>query len=317
MTRRIVLVNAGETMSGLARPPAPGGSLTVFVLVFALRLARREIVKIRQCLVRRVIVERIRAAAALDGNRTAWLLVFALLQLLIAALGFGIGTKIATACRRWCRAGLERPRTEPRRRARTEAARSWTRRSTRAWCTRPAVFAGARLADRQRTAVEDLTVEFLNGLLGLRSIEELDERESAGPAGLSVYRQHDVRRRSDGAEVGSEVSFSCAVGQVSDKQANRQSILPRRRTQSASVPLAPELAAGERCVHGGVDVAVRRARRGQTQTRWQPIQWKDLTRSRPSWQAGAIGQTRPVPYSKPRRNVDSCPPADSGSARSH
>jgi hypothetical protein len=80
--------------------------------------------------------------------------------------------------------------------------------------------------------------------------------------------------------------------------------------------LAPELAAGERCVHGGVDVAVRRAQRGQTQTRWQPIQWKDLTRSRQSWQAGAIGQTRPVPYSKPRRNVDSCPPADSGSARS-
>ena len=90
----------------------------------------------------------------------------------------------------------------------------------------PAIFARARFADRERPAVEHLTVELLNRLFGVRAVEKLDERKTARPTGLAVDRQHDVRRRRDGAEVRAQVGFSGGVGQVADEEADSQSSLP-------------------------------------------------------------------------------------------
>ena len=73
-----------------------------------------------------------------------------------------------------------------------EAAGARARRACRTRAAGPPVFPGARFAHRQRPAVENLPVEFLDRLLGLRAVEELDERESPRPAGVAVDRQHHV-----------------------------------------------------------------------------------------------------------------------------
>jgi hypothetical protein len=57
----------------------------------------------------------------------------------------------------------------------------------------------------------------------VRAIHELDESESARSAGFPVDRQHDLRGRRDGAEVGTQVCFSGAVGEITDEQTDGQS----------------------------------------------------------------------------------------------
>src|SRR6266545_2088550 len=93
-----------------------------FVVLLGLvgRFARGEIVDIRQSLVRRIVVERERAAGVLQRNGSAWPFRFLLFRLGVrTALRFGVGTEIARAAR--CR---RRERVESRWTA--EAAASGT-----------------------------------------------------------------------------------------------------------------------------------------------------------------------------------------------
>ena len=62
-------------------------------------------------------------------------------------------------------------------------------------------------------------------VLGVRAVEEFHEGEPARPPGLAIDRQHDLRRRGDGAEVGPQVGFGRAVGEITDEQTNGQSTL--------------------------------------------------------------------------------------------
>src|SRR5438093_9803266 len=93
------------------------------------------------------------------------------------------------------------------------------------WTAGAAIFAGARLADGERTPVEDLSVEALDGLLGVRAIDEFDEGESPRASGLPIDRQHDLRRRRNGAEVAAQIRFSGGVGEITDEQTDGQSTL--------------------------------------------------------------------------------------------
>ena len=88
---------------------------------------------------------------------------------------------------------------------------------------RSAILAGARFADRERPSVVRLSVELLDRLFGVRAIDEFDEREPSRAAGFPIDRQHDLRGRRDGAEVGAQVGFSRAVGEITDEQTDGQS----------------------------------------------------------------------------------------------
>jgi hypothetical protein len=54
-------------------------------------------------------------------------------------------------------------------------------------------------------------VKLLNGLFGLRAVQELNEREPARPAGVAVDGQHDVRRRRHRPEIRTKIGFSGRV----------------------------------------------------------------------------------------------------------
>src|SRR4029450_6488001 len=108
---------------------------------------------------------------------------------------------------------ITRPRPEPPwRRPRTEATRSRTGRPTRSWPAGPTIPARPGPPDRQRAGVEDLAVEFLDGFLGLATLEELDKGEPPGSARVAIDGQYHVRRRGDGPEIRPEVRFSWAAG---------------------------------------------------------------------------------------------------------
>ena len=62
-------------------------------------------------------------------------------------------------------------------------------------------------------------------LLGLRPVEELHEREPTGAARLPIDREHHLRGRSHGAEVGPKFCFGGLVRQIADKQTDSQSTL--------------------------------------------------------------------------------------------
>jgi hypothetical protein len=68
-----------------------------------------------------------------------------------------------------------------------------------------------------------LAVESLNRLLGVRSLDELHERESAWTARFSIDGEHDLRGLRDRPKVGSQIRFGCAIGQIPDEQTNSQS----------------------------------------------------------------------------------------------
>jgi hypothetical protein len=59
----------------------------------------------------------------------------------------------------------------------------------------------------------------------MRAVDEFDESEPAGAAGLPIDRQHDLRWRRHGAEVGAQIGFCGAVGKITDEQTDGQSTL--------------------------------------------------------------------------------------------
>jgi hypothetical protein len=59
----------------------------------------------------------------------------------------------------------------------------------------------------------------------MRAVDEFDESEPARAAGLPIDRQHDLRWRRHGAEVGAQVGFCSAVGKITDEQTDGQSTL--------------------------------------------------------------------------------------------
>ena len=135
-------------------------------------------------------------AALLDG--TAWL-VLSGAALLGVTEPFGwcrrteVRRAIAAAWSRRSAAKSARPRCKP--------ATSWPRReATAAWTwsaepaaateatwtrgARRAILARTRFADSQAASLEGLGVESLDDFFGGRPLDELDERESARPAGV-------------------------------------------------------------------------------------------------------------------------------------
>mgnify|MGYP001582928252 CR=1 FL=1 len=91
--------------------------------------------------------------------------------------------------------------------------------------TRSPIFARPSFTDREGTAVENLAVELLNRPLGVRTILEFHECEPTRTSRLAIDRQDDLRRRRNGAEVGSEIRFSRAVRKIADEQTDSQSTL--------------------------------------------------------------------------------------------
>ena len=57
------------------------------------------------------------------------------------------------------------------------------------------------------------------------AIDELDEGEAAGTAGFPIDRQHDLGRRRHCPEVGAQIGFGGAVGEITDEQTDGQSTL--------------------------------------------------------------------------------------------
>jgi len=182
------------------------------------------------------VLQRERAAGDFHRNRTARLVGVALLRLL-AARRLGVGAEVLRAIRR------RRRRTGIAEAGPSEAAWTWTAKAAgpraakapgTAWprtetagarTAGAAILAGARFADGERASVEDLPIEFLNRLLRMRAVLELDEREAARAAGLAIDGQDDLRRRRNGTEVASQVGFCGAVGEVSNEQADGQAVL--------------------------------------------------------------------------------------------
>src|SRR5262245_41977067 len=214
--------------------------ISFVVRVVVLRIARGEIVHIRHALVRRIVVERERTSGVLERDRSARPLRFLFFGLRVrTTLRFRVGPEVAGAARRRGCEGIERARRAAETasaaagaraaesaRARTTAeptARTRSAASAGAWTTGAAIFTRARLADGERTAVEYLTIETLNRLLGVGALGELHERESARTAGLSIDGQHDLRGLRDRAKVRSQIRFGCAIGQIPDEQTNSQS----------------------------------------------------------------------------------------------
>src|SRR5262245_33360718 len=156
--------------------------MLLFGFLLVPRPARREVVHVGHRFFHRVgIVQRERPTGDLHRNRSARTLAFLLLWFGAGpALRFRIGSEVARARRSRC-VGIEGPRSAKRPgRPRGEAAAwPWAREAARAGrAARSAIFARARLADREGPSVEDLPIEFLNGLLGVRTILELHERKT-------------------------------------------------------------------------------------------------------------------------------------------
>jgi hypothetical protein len=57
------------------------------------------------------------------------------------------------------------------------------------------------------------------------AFEILDKREPPGPAGLAIDRQHDLRGRGDGTEVGAQIRLGRGVRQIANEQTDSQSTL--------------------------------------------------------------------------------------------
>ena len=90
---------------------------------------------------------------------------------------------------------------------------------------RAAVFSRTRLADRERTAIEDLSIEPLNGGFGMRADEELHECKPARATCLPIDGKYDLRRRRHRAEIGTKVCLRRAVRQVTNEQPDSQSVI--------------------------------------------------------------------------------------------
>src|SRR5262245_17764475 len=215
----------------------------LFVAFVVVRLARGDVVDIRQIFAHVVhVVERERTAGDLHRDRSARTLGFLLLRdRVLAALRLGVGPEVAVARRRR-RVGIEartasvstaagaraakaaagaRPRPAESRAARARSAEP----AAGARSAGPAILTSARVAYRQRTAVEHLSVEFLNRLFGVRAVLELDEREPARAPGLAIDGQNDLGRGGHCAEVRTKVGFSRGVREITNEQTDGQSTL--------------------------------------------------------------------------------------------
>jgi len=156
------------------------------------------------------------------------------------------GTRAAEAAACWARTTESAASTTGTWAAVSAAGRTWT--------AATAVFTGARFADRQRAAIEHLAIEFLNRLFRMPSILELDECESPRTSSFAIDRQHDLRRRSDGAEVAPEISFGGGVRQITHEQTDSQSKLLVKAVKY------PEWMSDE-----------GRRESSRSATRWQPV----------------------------------------------
>ena len=85
---------------------------------------------------------------------------------------------------------------------------------------RTAGLSGAGLADGQRTAHEQLAVEFLDGFFGGGALRVLNERKPAGAAGFPVERTHDLCGLADLREVSTQIVFGRLVGQIAHEQSD-------------------------------------------------------------------------------------------------
>jgi hypothetical protein len=65
----------------------------------------------------------------------------------------------------------------------------------------------------------------LNRCFRVTAIEELHEREPAGASRFAVDRQHDLGRGRNRGEVRAEIRLSSGVREITDEQANSQSLL--------------------------------------------------------------------------------------------
>jgi hypothetical protein len=70
-----------------------------------------------------------------------------------------------------------------------------------------------------------LSVESLNGLLGMSALAELDEGKPSGAAGLAIDGENHLGRRSHRAKVRAQFRFRRVVRQVTDEQSDGQSTL--------------------------------------------------------------------------------------------
>ena len=197
----------------------------------------REILEIRVAVFQIVDGVNPATAALLDG--TAWL-VFSGAALLGVTEPLGwcrraeVRRAVAAAWSRRSAAKSARPRCKPAASGpRREATSAWTRSAEPAAATeatwtrgaRRAILTRTRFADSQAASLEGLGVESLDDFFGGSPLDELDERESARPAGLAIDRHDDVGRFCDGREVGFEIRFGRTVRQVSDEQTDCQSFL--------------------------------------------------------------------------------------------
>ena len=201
-----------------------------------MRLARRDVVDIRHFFADIVdILERERTAGHFHRDGAARFVGIAFLRLLTARR-FRVGAEVLGAVGRRRRgtrvepwtAETSGPRTCEPAGPRTTGSAGTTGSRTKSAGTRPAgatIFARARLADGERTPIEDLPVELLNRLFGVAAILEFDERETTRTAGFTIDGQHDLRWRCNRTEVASQVGFCGAVGEVSNEQADGQAVL--------------------------------------------------------------------------------------------
>ena len=82
------------------------------------------------------------------------------------------------------------------------------------------LLALARFTDRQRPALEGLSVELADHFFGHGAVGELDEREAPWPSGFSIHWQRHLCRLTDGAEMLTQLHLVHAVIQIPDEQPN-------------------------------------------------------------------------------------------------
>src|SRR5687767_5506967 len=141
-----------------------------------------------------------------------------------AALGMSrTGRAVPAAGARTAKAAAARKPAAAREPAATAGISAGTRRAIPAASWRAAgaaIFARPRLADGERPTHEQLAVEFLDRVLGHRSLGVLDEREAARAAGFTIEGTHDLRRLTDLREVCTQVVFGCLIGQIAHEQSD-------------------------------------------------------------------------------------------------
>jgi hypothetical protein len=189
------------------------------------------------------IVNCVNPAAGLLFNRAAWFVL--LLRFLRTAQTLGwsgraeVGGAIAsTGSGRAAVAATAGPRATETAWSSTEAAATGTRTTEPARGTRPrtaeaagtwsawrTILTRARFADRQAASLERLRVEALDDLFSFLAFDELDKREAAGAAGLTIDRHDDMGGLCDWRKVSTEVSLRGAVGQIPDEQTDCQVLL--------------------------------------------------------------------------------------------